>query len=64
MELAGPALTPALDPLSHLVYSASREQVTDVWIAGEHLLAGGELTRLDVEAIVGRAEKWGTKIQG
>ncbi len=29
--------TPLYDPVSHLVYSCSREQVSDVWIAGKHV---------------------------
>ncbi len=29
---------PCFDPLSHLVHVAGREQVTDVWVAGRHLV--------------------------
>jgi 5-methylthioadenosine/S-adenosylhomocysteine deaminase len=62
VSLADPAVFPALDPLSQLVYAAGREHVTDVWIAGEHLLAGGQLTRLDVDELLDRARHWSLKV--
>jgi 5-methylthioadenosine/S-adenosylhomocysteine deaminase len=62
VRLAGPASVPVLDPLSELVYCASREQVSDVWVAGEHLLADGTLTRMDEQDICARAESWGRRL--
>jgi 5-methylthioadenosine/S-adenosylhomocysteine deaminase len=41
VRLAGPELSPCYDPTSLLVYAAGRQHVTDVWIAGRHLLRGG-----------------------
>ena len=41
VRLAGPELSPCYDPLSHLVYAAGRQHVTDVWVAGNHLLQSG-----------------------
>jgi len=38
---------PVYDPISHLVYSCSREQVTDVWIAGKQRLTDRVLTTID-----------------
>ena len=43
VDLGGIAHQPVLDPLSQLVYAASRHDVTDVWVAGEHLVANREL---------------------
>ena len=43
--------TPVYDPISHLVYCASREQVSDVWVAGKQRLTDGSLTSLDAEQI-------------
>ena len=43
--------TPVYDPISHLVYCCSREQVTDVWIAGKHIMKDRILTTLDAEQI-------------
>jgi len=53
-----------LDPLSQLVYSASREHVTDVWVAGEHLVANGEHARMDLAAIAASAARWGRRLSG
>jgi 5-methylthioadenosine/S-adenosylhomocysteine deaminase len=48
VRIAGPGLSPCYDPVSHLVYAAGREHVSDVWIAGKHLLRDG--TFPDAEA--------------
>lgn len=53
---------PLYDPISDLVYSASRHQVTDVWVAGRQLLNDRELTTLDVGDLRVRAEAWRTKL--
>ena len=53
---------PLYDPISDLVYSASRHQVTDVWIAGRQVLNERELTTLDVGEIRQKAETWRTKL--
>ena len=54
---------PLLDPLSALVYAASRHDVTDVWVAGAHLVAQRELVRLDVTAIAATAQRWGQRFR-
>jgi 5-methylthioadenosine/S-adenosylhomocysteine deaminase len=48
--------------LSELVYAASRHDVTDVWVAGEHLVADRELVRLDVASISAAAGRWGSRL--
>lgn len=53
---------PLYDPISDLVYSASRHQVTDVWIAGRQLLNDRELTTLDVGELRAKAEAWRMKL--
>lgn len=63
IELAGPAASPVLNPLSQLVYSTSRANVSDVWVAGDHLVSGGALTRLDVDALLATTECWAEKIR-
>jgi 5-methylthioadenosine/S-adenosylhomocysteine deaminase len=62
VELEEPALAPMLDPISQLAYAASRNHVSDVWVAGEHLVAQRELVRMDVPAILGTAKEWGRKL--
>jgi 5-methylthioadenosine/S-adenosylhomocysteine deaminase len=63
VNLAGPEHQPLLDPVSQLVYAASRHDVTDVWVAGEHLVAERALLRLDVEEICAAAERWGRQLR-
>jgi 5-methylthioadenosine/S-adenosylhomocysteine deaminase len=53
---------PVYDPISQLVYAASRQQVSDVWVAGQQLLAGSRLTRLDEPEIIAKAATWRDKI--
>lgn len=43
VRIAGPELSPCYEPVSHLVYAAGRQHVSDVWVAGRHLLRGGIL---------------------
>ena len=44
--------------LSHLVYVAPREQVTDVWVDGRQLLDSGRLTTMDELALKKKAAAW------
>ena len=41
---------------AHLVFSASSRDVSDVWVQGRRLVAGGEVTTVDVAAVAGRAQ--------
>jgi hypothetical protein len=36
--------------------------VTDVWVAGEHLVAGRELTRIDVAALDAATRAWADRV--
>lgn len=55
-------LTPCYDPVSHLVYAASRDQVSHVWVNGKMLLQDGKLTNLDTKDIRYRAAYWQERI--
>ncbi len=55
-------LSPVYNPVSHLIYSCSREQVTDVWVAGKHLLKDRALTTLDEQKIINKTRAWNDKI--
>lgn len=46
VSLASLETRPCYDPVSHLVYAAGREHVTDVWVEGDRVVAGRELRRL------------------
>ena len=54
---------PVYDPVSHIVYSADRSQVSDVWVAGKRLLQDRELTTLNDKQILESASAWGDKIE-
>jgi 5-methylthioadenosine/S-adenosylhomocysteine deaminase len=54
--------SPLYNPVSQLVYAASREQVTDVWVAGQHVLKDRELTHLESRKLIHRALDWQQRI--
>ena len=58
IRLDGIETQPLFDPISDIVYAASRHQITDVWVAGRQLLKKRELTTLDQGAIRDRAALW------
>jgi 5-methylthioadenosine/S-adenosylhomocysteine deaminase len=62
VNLSAPELLPCYDPLSHLVYAAGREHVTHVWVNGELVVAGGQLTRLDTRELAAKAAHWKDRI--
>ena len=53
---------PLYNPVSQLVYAAGREQVTDVWVAGQHVLKNRELIHLDARNLLRRAIEWQERI--
>src|SRR5262249_12351258 len=38
IDLSEVETQPLFDPLSHLIYACGREQVSDVWVAGTHVV--------------------------
>jgi 5-methylthioadenosine/S-adenosylhomocysteine deaminase len=46
VRISGPELTPCYDPAALLVYAAGRQHVSDVWVAGRHLLREGTFVDL------------------
>ncbi len=63
VNLGGVEHAPCYDPASHLVHVTGRDQVTDVWVAGDHLVAAGALTRLDAPDLAARARYWQDRLQ-
>jgi 5-methylthioadenosine/S-adenosylhomocysteine deaminase len=62
LDLGQAETQPVHDVVSTLVYASNREQVSDVWVAGKRLLASRQLTRMDLPAILKRAEDWRARI--
>ncbi|HUQ76073.1 MAG TPA: TRZ/ATZ family hydrolase [Burkholderiales bacterium] len=58
VALRGPELEPCYDVVSHLVYAAGRENVTDVWIAGEAQLTDGKFSHNAFAPLEKRLQLW------
>ena len=55
--------TPMYDVISHLIYAASSQQVSHVWVGGRMLLQDAQFPHLDVDGIIGRAGYWAERIK-
>lgn len=64
VDLSAAATTPVYNPLSQLVYAASRDQVSHVWVAGRPKLENGRLRDIDETALFRKAEEWRQRIGG
>ncbi len=53
---------PIYNPISQIVYTANRNQVTDVWVAGKILLRNRILTTMDITEIKLKTSAWKNKI--
>jgi 5-methylthioadenosine/S-adenosylhomocysteine deaminase len=62
VDLERPASWPVYDPVAQLVYSACRDQVAEVWVAGRRMVAGGKLTRMDMAGVMAQATAWRERI--
>ncbi|MGB5591989.1 MAG: TRZ/ATZ family hydrolase [Gammaproteobacteria bacterium] len=62
IDLAPLNTQPVYDPVAQIVYSANRDQVSDVWVGGRQQLSGGRLTRIDTDDLAARAAAWGKRI--
>ena len=63
VNLATLSSQPVYDPVSQIVYTASRDQVSDVWVAGKRLLQERRLTTLDETEILSKAQTWANRIK-
>ena len=55
---------PVYDAASQVVFSASRRQVSDVWVAGRALVRDGALLTVDEARVLQRAKQWRRRIGG
>jgi 5-methylthioadenosine/S-adenosylhomocysteine deaminase len=58
VSLAGPELSPCYDPASHLVYAASRDRVSHVWVAGRPAVLEGTLQNTAFSGLDTRYKLW------
>jgi 5-methylthioadenosine/S-adenosylhomocysteine deaminase len=54
--------TPMYDVISHLIYAASSQQVSHVWVGGKMLLEDTRFLSMDVNDIIDRAHHWAERI--
>jgi 5-methylthioadenosine/S-adenosylhomocysteine deaminase len=53
---------PLYNPVSQIIYSASKNQVSNVWISGEQLLKEKSLCLIDEKEVMKKAQHWQQKI--
>ncbi|WP_369933176.1 TRZ/ATZ family hydrolase [Xanthomonas tesorieronis] len=63
VDLSALETQPLHNVLSQLVYAAGRQQVSDVWIAGQRKLEQRVLVDMDVDALVANAREWRERIR-
>lgn len=63
VDLSALACQPVHNPLSQVVYSATRDQVSDVWVNGRRLFGNGQLQTADADEVIARANAWLTRIR-
>jgi 5-methylthioadenosine/S-adenosylhomocysteine deaminase len=57
ISLDGPHMYPKHDVISHIVYSASREDIQDVYVDGKALMRNREILTMDVEKVLYEAQR-------
>ena len=62
IDLRHPSTQPVYDPVAQLVYSAGREQVTDVWVGGRGVIRNGLHTSSDEAGLLDEVATLGLKI--
>ena len=62
IDLSGIDNQPYYNPVSQIVYASNRDKVSDVWVAGKHLLKDRQLTTLDESDILAKTTQWQAKI--
>jgi 5-methylthioadenosine/S-adenosylhomocysteine deaminase len=63
VDLSALETQPLHNVLSQLVYAAGRQQVSDVWIAGQRKLEQRVLLDMDADALVANARQWRERIR-
>ena len=62
LELGGIESQPLYNPWSHVVYTLGSKQVRDVVIAGEVVLEGGRLCKVDEAELIANAKMWRQRV--
>jgi 5-methylthioadenosine/S-adenosylhomocysteine deaminase len=62
VDLNSAATQPCYDPISQLVYSVGREQVSHVWVAGTAIIENGDSLMLNEAETLARAHAWRERV--
>jgi len=62
IEMVDIETQPIYNPSSQVVYSTGRDKVTDVWVAGKHLLKSRGLTTINIHSLKAKIHSWQEKI--
>jgi len=62
LNLSAAELQPLYNPVSQIVYSAGREHVSDVWVAGKHLMNQRQLNFVNEQDVLAQTAQWQKKI--
>lgn len=57
IDISKPHAMPMYDPINHLVFSASKNDVTDVFVSGRHIVKTRQLTTVDTNEVLSRVAK-------
>lgn len=61
IDFSGLHLAPVFNPISHIVYAASRRDISDVWVAGRERVRAGVVLGADPERLRALANEWALK---
>jgi len=64
IDLASLACQPDVSPADTVLFSATRQQVSDVWIAGRAAVINSRLLAFDEQELLGLAQDWAGRIHG
>ena len=63
VSYAASHMQPVYNPLSHLIYSAKKSDVTDLYVAGKPLMSKSKLTTINEKRAIQSAAEWSEKIK-
>jgi len=63
INMSGVEQQPMYNPISQLVYTSDRKQITDLWVAGKHLMKDRQLTTLDLKSVLSNTREWQIKLK-
>jgi 5-methylthioadenosine/S-adenosylhomocysteine deaminase len=64
VDLSAAYTQPCFDPISQLIYSASRHEVRHVWVNGTRVVENGRCLSVDEGEVLHKAHAWRAKILG